>query len=139
MNPIQLLMIALTRATNSGERSPNQSLAVAPLKVKRRLGPNERIVYLEESNPVDVNFCRVSMGNMFSKGWFDICPVTDCMKILGVSRFNTEKTYERLRLLHCVHWGQMPADIREQIPEMISEIFTEGAYPGNLGDIVSDQ
>ena len=139
MNSLQRFLVVLKNARGTDERTATQEVAIAPLKVKRRLGPNDRIVYLEESNPVDVNFCRVSMGNMFSKGWFDICPVRDCMELLGVSRYNTENTFERLRLLHCVHWGSMPADMREQIPEMISELFTEGAYPGNLGDIVSDQ
>lgn len=139
MNALERFMVVLTNRRGPDVPRAVQEVAVAPLKVKRRLGPHDRIVYLEESDPVDVNFCRISMRNMFSKGWFDICPVRACMDLLGVSTFHTEKTYERLRLLHCVNWSNMSAEIREQIPEMISEIFTEGAYPGNLGEIVSDQ
>lgn len=139
MNTVQKFLSVLSDAISSGSRTSSQSLAVVPLTVKRKLGPNERIVYLEESDPIDVDLCRISLGKMFRKSWFDICVVRECADLLRVSMFETSKSMDRLHALHCVHWDQMSPAIREMIPELISEIFTEGAYPGNVGSVVSEQ
>lgn len=141
MNAVQRFLSVVTNSFAKEERDPTTSRDVAMIhfKVKRRLGPNDRIVYLEESDPFDVGLCKISLDKMFQRGWFDICVVRECVKLLKVSLFNTSHTMDRLHVIHCVHWDQMPVELRDMIPEMISEVFTEGAYSKLADQVISDQ
>ncbi len=141
MNAVQRFLSVISNSFDKEERvqTSSKDVAMVPFKIKRRVGPNDRIVYLEESNPFDVGLCKISLDKMFQRGWFDICVVSECAKLLKVSLFNTSHTMDRLRVIHCVHWDQMPVELREMIPEMISEVFTEGAYTALANQIVSNQ
>lgn len=141
MNAVQRFLSVVTNSFSKeeGPQTTSREMAAIPFKVKRRLGPNDRIVYLEESNSFDVGLCKIRLDKMFQQQWFDVCVVRDCASLLKVSLFNTSHTMDRLRVIHCVHWDQMPVELREMIPEMISEVFTEGAYTHLADQVISDQ
>jgi hypothetical protein len=99
----------------------------------------DRIVFLEESDRFDVGICKVKLNKMFNSSFFSICEVRECIELLRLSMTNTDHTVNRLRALHCISWGDMPKELRECLPEMLSDVFTEGAYSELTENIISDQ
>lgn len=65
---------------------------------------------------------------MFTKHkWFDVSKVdelVDFYKIAHlVKRQGSDSPYQKLRILHCVNWADMPPDIRVEVPDLLNEIF----------------
>ena len=106
---------------------------------RQKLSMNERIVYLDTQCPIDISLCKSSLNEMFQKRWFDLLVVDRCMDLLKVSRTETGKSFDRLRLLHCVDWAKMTEEVRDLIPVLISDLFTEGSYSAHVSSIVSEQ
>jgi len=67
----------------------------------------------------------IALKNMFDGKWFDITVVDSCAKILSVSP--PRKDYEALRLLHCVHWSEMPTGFKGQVFTKVMELFDSGS------------
>jgi hypothetical protein len=61
-----------------------------------------------------------ALNAMMAKGYFDICTVDSVAELLGVSVRGSD-AYKTLRPLHCVHWPQMPQELREAVPGLIQE------------------
>lgn len=142
MNAVQKFLVAVGNSFSSSERSTSQEVALSNAGtrfIKRRPSMVDRIVFLEGTDPFDVGICKVKLNNMFNSSFFSICEVRECAKLLRVSTTFTSRTMDRLSALHCTHWDKMPRELVECIPEMISEVFTEGAYPEPIGEIISDQ
>lgn len=60
----------------------------------------------------------------YSSGWFSICEVDTIMKVFGISmRRQDSPAYEKLRLLHCVHFDEMDPVLYVQIPALMNEVF----------------
>lgn len=142
MNAVQKFLMSITSSMGTAERSAAQEVAVVGSTRVIRRPPSmvDRIVFFDDTDPFDVGICKVKLNAMFTSSFFSICEVTECVKLLKVSTTFTGRTLERLRSLHCMNWNKMPKELIDCIPEMISEIFTEGAYPETTTrQVVSDQ
>lgn len=120
--------------------APSDSKDVAPfyeiprtgIRVARRSKrPQDDIVYPIEAGEDNIVFAKMAIDKMYQKGFFDICTVDSCMKLMEVRMTSyTGKVYAKLRVIHCVHFSDMSSGIFERLPNMISEIFLEGpSYP----------
>lgn len=140
MNAVQQFISTVCGAFTNQSSTPSMEVSVPRTRlVKRKTPMVDRLVFLEESNPFDVGLCKMALDKMFRSSFFSVCEVTECISLLKLSQVDTGHTLDRLRMVHCVHWDQMPAGLRECIPGMISEILTEGAYSENPESVISDQ
>lgn len=89
------------------------------------------IVYPIEAGEDNIVFAKMAIDKMYQKGFFDVCTVDSCMKLMEVRMTSyTSKVYAKLRVIHCVHFQDMPEGVFDRLPNMISEIFLEGPnYP----------
>jgi hypothetical protein len=63
----------------------------------------------------DKRLAAVALENMFRKEtFFSICTVDKVCRLMGCPQ--SGKAYERLNLLHCTRWGDIPDDVMEMIP-----------------------
>ena len=60
-----------------------------------------------------------ALNAMFRKKWFDICAVDAVAKMLG--RDPDCDAYRTLRTLHCVHFADMPKELRDAIPKLVAQ------------------
>lgn len=60
---------------------------------------------------------KAALTAMFEKGWFDICTIDSVLKVTG--GIPSKKDYEALRLLHCVHFRDMPTKLRLELPRVL--------------------
>jgi len=66
--------------------------------------------------------CALSLYNMLeSKGHFDICAIRDIAGVLGVKLGGPD--YAALSTLHCVDWGSMPKDFRDDVKRKCFEVL----------------
>ena len=61
------------------------------------------------------------------RSFFSICEVRDAAKVLGVPAGG--EAYDMLNQLHCVHWADMPLEIRKVVPELIREVLSIEPMP----------
>lgn len=54
---------------------------------------------------------------MMRNTYFDICTLDGAIKALAT--IPDPAAYLILRPLHCVHWGEMPRELREAVPGLI--------------------
>lgn len=79
--------------------------------------------------------------NVAARAHFSICPVRE-LRDLGCYTLTpeTEVIFEQLRHLHCVNYENIPPDIIEQMPAMLSAIFTEGRSIRDItGDVIREK
>lgn len=62
----------------------------------------------------------LALNKMMRSAFFDICAVNEAAEVLGANP-RLSDNYASLRALHCVHWNQMPREIRELVPQMIAD------------------
>lgn len=62
---------------------------------------------------------RTATRKLFDQSFFDICTVDSLMKLVGTNA--STHAYTQLRALHCVHYADMPKDLRERIPHLVRE------------------
>lgn len=65
--------------------------------------------------------CQTALAEMLRKSHFDICTVDQILKVTGT--IAPRRTYEALRLLHCIHYSAMPPELLKAIPDMLAEVF----------------
>lgn len=58
-------------------------------------------------------------------GWFDVCTVGDYIDFYqgDLSRARSSDEYEKLRLIHCVHWNEMHPDIAAEVPTLFNIVL----------------
>lgn len=85
-----------------------------------KLTPFEKVAY-------DHQLVKIA-ESLQERGSFSICPVTELSDLCNL-KYTQETFYFRKQLqhLHCVKYANIPPDVLEQIPMMMSAIFTEGA------------
>ncbi len=66
---------------------------------------------------------QVAINKLFTDNYFSVCKLNDVMDMLGKGRRNS-KIYKQLHALHCVHYADMSEELRNQIPYMVNELFT---------------
>lgn len=67
-----------------------------------------------------------SLNKMLRGSHFDICTVDAAAKALG--SIPDGRAYAILRPLHCVHWGDMPAELRAAVPKLIERCLDVPAH-----------
>ena len=62
-----------------------------------------------------------SINKMLQANYFDICTVDAILKVLHLPAGG--EIYDVLRTLHCIHYAQMPKELRDAIPEMLQAVL----------------
>lgn len=63
-----------------------------------------------------------AMRAMIQKGWINISAIQDCLKLSGI--IPHAGSLSLLQALHCVHFTDMPDELRERIPGMLRDVFS---------------
>lgn len=74
-----------------------------------------------------------ALENMFKGAYFSICTVKQCADITG--SIIDENTLNLLTPLHCVHWSQMPKDLRQAVYKMVIDALTDTGFDLKLIDL----
>lgn len=72
-------------------------------------------------NESDKRIAAYAIEKMFRGRTFDICTIREAAKLLGCTP--SGKAFERLQLVHCHPWGDIPPDILQMIPVWINEVL----------------
>lgn len=67
-----------------------------------------------------------SLNAMMRGGYFSITTVDSVAKMLG--SVVDARAYNILRALHCVDWGSIPPELRQEIPALIERCVGVPAY-----------
>lgn len=78
-----------------------------------------------------------SLNKMMRGKYFDITTVDAAAQVLGAQPDG--RAYKILRTVHCVHWGDMPAELRDAIPKLIERCINVPAYQFQLTAITPEQ
>lgn len=68
---------------------------------------------------------ETALRKMVKQGHFSICTVDEILKMTG--GVPDARTYQVLRLLHCVNYSEMPDELREKLPELLKAVFSGSA------------
>ncbi len=64
---------------------------------------------------------QAALNKMVTQGYFDITTIDNIAKLMEL--VPDRKQYTELRLLHCVHYDQMPAEMISMLPEKIMALL----------------
>jgi len=71
-----------------------------------------------------------NVDKMFTRGWIDICELDKAVTEFKLCQPPRAKAaYEKLRLLHCVSFNKYLPGIFEQVPDLMTCVFSEGRLP----------
>ena len=65
----------------------------------------------------------VALKRMFTGGYFSICVIDACIKIIGC--IPPRDVYNALSVLHCVYWNDMTTSFREDVKKNIMIVLSE--------------
>lgn len=77
-------------------------------------------------NPLLIQTAANVLNEMMRSSFFSICEVKKAADILGHTPVGD--AYATLQKLHCVHWHLMPKELRDSIPQLITEALGTPAY-----------
>lgn len=77
-----------------------------------------------------IKACETSIYQMNQKGWFDITVIQGILSLTG--GVPERKDMEALRLLHCVHFMDMPQSLRMQLPGMMKKVMESPSMEINI-------
>uniref|UniRef100_A0AB39CDF0 Uncharacterized protein n=1 Tax=Pseudomonas phage HRDY3 TaxID=3236930 RepID=A0AB39CDF0_9VIRU len=104
------------------------------LKTFRRTSPMEQIVFPEPPDPDDVWQQQALLNllnkvqTMFDRGWISICEIDAIVTKFNIPQNGAAKAARRkLAELHCVDSDKMVPGLWEQIPGLMTCVFTGGA------------
>ena len=78
---------------------------------------------------------EAALRKMADSGWLDICAIDKIIKITGSTP--DKRAYGILSLLHCVHFKDMDAQIRAQLPDLLAATF--GGDPVDFSSVLRPQ
>jgi|SRR5882724_5043130 len=61
-----------------------------------------------------------ALNKMLRQSYFDICTLDKCADLMGIA-LKGNPDYKILSTLHCVHYAEMPTDLRLSIPMLIKD------------------
>ena len=61
----------------------------------------------------------VALNSMMQGGHFNICTIDSVATLMQVNPKG--EAYDTLRVLHCIGWDKIPAELREAIPDLIRQ------------------
>lgn len=91
----------------------------------------ERSLSAHQINETKMMVAKVALEKVIKSTYLDICTVDKVIDLLGARR--SGEAYKILSTLHCVHYDDMPMDLRGRIPLLINEILTT---PIKASDVV---
>lgn len=78
-----------------------------------------------------------SLNKMMVGDYFDICTVDKAIKTLGT--YPDGAAYKILSPLHCVHWRDMPRELREAVPLLIERCIQVPAHQFQITQVTPEQ
>ncbi len=80
---------------------------------------------LQASQSVDLkmSIALTAVAKMLKSDYFNICTVDSVCKLIGAR--SNGAAYDMLYPLHCVHYSDMPQAVREGIPALMREVFSQ--------------
>lgn len=75
-----------------------------------------------------------ALEKLLTQKYFDVCTIDVVLKIMDNGK--NKAAYDLLHALHCIHYDQMPADLRNTIPHLINECL-RGPQPATHGPATS--
>lgn len=76
------------------------------------------------SNDTKAMIAIAALNKMFEGSHFSICTIDNVAKMLGVRP--PKDAYDQLHALHCVHWNEMPRELRDRVTTLIQECLAGG-------------
>lgn len=75
-----------------------------------------------------------ALNDMMKKGWLDICTIDKVARLMDLDPKG--EAYSILSPLHCVHFSEMPRELREAMPGLIKMCLgVEPTYQFADGDL----
>ena len=80
---------------------------------------------LQASQNVDLkmSIALTAVAKMLKSRYFDVCTVDKVCKLIGANANGA--AYDMLHTLHCIDYADMPQQVREGIPALMREVFTQ--------------
>ena len=102
-------------------RKPSQSLSI--LWPEPPDGMNPELAKLALAGLV------LKVDRMLNGSHFDICPITSAVSDFEIQvNEDSQIALEILRSIHCIDYHKLPKGLRKRIPELLSCVFSSGAY-----------
>lgn len=70
---------------------------------------------------LDQAIIATSIRDMVDKGYFSISTIDSILKVTRVQK--NQAVYDRLHMLHCVHFNKMPPEVLDALPAMIRDVL----------------
>lgn len=106
------------------------------IRVFRKQKITDLIVFPEPENMDDVWQMQAltnlvaKVDTMFNKGWIDICEIDSAITRFQISHnARSRDAYNKLRVLHCVDFNKYLPGIMEEVPDLLTCVFTGGVLP----------
>lgn len=74
-----------------------------------------------------------ALNSMMKSKYLDICVIDQAIKALGT--VPDARAYNILRPLHCVHWMDMPSELRDAVPKLIERCINVPAHQFQLTQV----
>ena len=97
----------------------DQTLSLPTLWPQLQNTPNPAQQLVSQMPETKQLVLRAATRKLFDKSYFDICTVDALMKLVGTTA--RPAAYTQLNALHCVHYGDMPNELRDRIPYLVRE------------------
>ena len=76
-----------------------------------------------QNTDLKMSIALTAVAKMLKSSYFDVCTVDKVCKLIGSRAKGT--AYDMLNTLHCVHYNEMPQAVRDGIPALMREVFSE--------------
>lgn len=73
-------------------------------------------------NDLDAIIIETALRKMVNGGYLSISTINEIVKLKRI--IPDAQVYQRLSLLHCVHFSDMPPEVRDALPGMIRQVLT---------------
>jgi hypothetical protein len=76
-----------------------------------------------------MSIALTAVAKMLKSNYFSICTVDSVCKLIGAKANGA--AYDMLNTLHCVNYADMPPQVREGIPALMREVFSQAKIEDN--------
>lgn len=76
-----------------------------------------------KNTDLKMSIALTAVHKMLKSSFFDICTVDKVCKLIGANAGGA--AYNMLSTLHCVHYSDMPSDVKAALPDLMREVFSQ--------------